>query len=130
MPVKRAKIKITSENKCSFCKGVKCCHYVTQNFDAPRSKYDFEHMLWQVSHKDVEIYKDDGAWYLMFITQCEHLQDNGGCGIYDKRPQLCRDYSNDWCEYDEPADKHWQLYFPDYKSLHKYCKKRFKRWDR
>jgi len=87
-------------------------------------------MLWQVSHKGVEVYKDSDGWFLLMTTTCEHLEDDGRCGIYDKRPKICREYSNDWCEYDEPADKHWDLHFPDYDTLLKYCKKRFKRWNR
>jgi len=130
MSLKKSKIKITAQNKCSFCTGTKCCQYVTQHIDTPRSKSDFEFLLWQVSHLNVEIYKDKDGWFLMFMTRCQHLQDSGACGIYDTRPQLCRDYSNDWCELDEPPEKHWKLYFRDYDSLHSYCKKRFKKWKR
>ena len=40
---KQIKVKMTPENKCSFCEGAKCCHYVTQEIDTPRSRYEFEH---------------------------------------------------------------------------------------
>ena len=123
-------VKLTSENKCSFCFGRKCCQYVTQQIETPRSKHDFEHLLWQVSHDHVNIYKDDDGWYLLFETSCLHLRADGGCGIYETRPQVCRDYSNDYCEYDAPADDGFELYFRTYESLLKYCKKRFKRWAR
>lgn len=123
------KVEITSENKCSFCEGAKCCHYVTQEIDPPTTKYEFEVLAWQVLHSGVEVYKDsDKTWYIIFSTTCEKLQPNGACGIYETRPQICRDYSNDWCEYDEPADKHWLLHFPDYESIDKYCRKKFKTW--
>ncbi len=120
-----------SENKCSRCIGSKCCTYTTEALGvAPRSKSDFDHLLWQVSHEGVEIYKDDSGWYLMFLGKCEHLKKSGACGIYEQRPQICRDYENDWCEYDAPAEEGFELYFRNYNDLFKYCKKRFKRWEK
>ncbi|SCZ66127.1 YkgJ family cysteine cluster protein [Thiohalomonas denitrificans] len=126
----RKQIEITPENKCSFCTGSKCCTYVTQAIETPRSKAEFEHLLWQVSHRDVEVYKDDDGWFLMFNTPCLHLRSDGGCGIYEARPTICREHSNDFCEYDEPAEKGFDLYFPDHDTLLTYCRKRFKSWDK
>ena len=51
-------VKITSENKCSFCKGATCCTYFTQLIDTPRSMDDFDVLLWQISHRDTQVYKD------------------------------------------------------------------------
>lgn len=117
------------ENKCSRCPGTKCCTYMTEAIGAaPRSKSDFQHLLWQISHKGVEIYKDEEGWYLMFQGNCEHLRPNGACNIYDERPQICRDYENDWCEMDTPAEEGFELYFRHYQELLDYCKKRFKTW--
>lgn len=124
------KIKITPENKCSFCTQTKCCTYVTQQIDTPRSKDDFETLLWQVSHNKVSAYKDEDGWFLLFDSSCEHLQEGGQCSIYENRPEVCREHSNDYCEYDAPAEDGFDLYFPDYKTLLKYCKKRFKHWKR
>lgn len=123
-----AKPTITPENKCTFCQGSKCCTYVTQHLETPRSKAEFDVLLWQVSHRNVEVYKDSDGWFLMFNTPCEKLQPDGRCGIYHTRPQICRDHDNDFCEYDAPAEEGFELYFPDYESLLKYCKKRFKSW--
>lgn len=123
-------VKFTSENKCGFCTNSKCCRYVTQQIDAPRSKDDFEYLLWQVSHDHVEVYKDDEGWCLLITGACKHLRPGGLCGIYEHRPQICRDHSNDYCEFDAPAEDGFDLYFPDYESLLRYCKKRFKRWSR
>lgn len=123
--------KAADVNKCSRCHNSKCCTYTTEALGvAPRAKSDFDHLLWQISHQGVELYKDAGGWYLMFQGSCEHLQSDGGCAIYNERPQICRDYSNDWCEYDESAEKGFQLYFRNYAELLTYCKKRFKTWGR
>ena len=121
-------IKITSENKCSFCEGAKCCTYITQEIDTPRSMIDFDHMLWQISHRDIKFYKDDDGWYLLVESKCLNLQPDGRCGIYDERPWVCREHSNDFCEFDQPAEEGFDLYFEDYAALEKYCRKRFKNW--
>ena len=70
-------IKVTSENKCSFCTGSICCTYVTQHMETPRSKEDFRQLLWQVSHQNVKLYKDDDGWTLLVDGKCQHLQVNG-----------------------------------------------------
>ncbi len=121
---------ITAENKCGFCTNSKCCQYVTQQIDTPRSKHDYEHLLWQVSHENVSVYKDNDGWYLLLESSCTHLLPGGKCGIYDVRPQICRDHTNDYCEYDAPAEDGFELYFQDYESLLTHCKKRFKKWSR
>jgi len=123
-------IKVTSENKCSFCTGSICCTYVTQHLDTPRSKEDFRQLLWQVSHGNVKIYKDDDGWTLLIDGKCQHLKINGDCGIYEERPEICREHTNDYCEYDSPSEEGFELYFENYFDLLKYCKKRFKSWDK
>ena len=115
-------------NKCDMCTNSKCCTYVTQQIDTPKSKYDFEILLWQVSHDGVGAYKDDDGWFVMFDARCKHLLTDGRCNIYADRPAICRSHSNDYCEYDAPAEDGFELYFPDYDSLLRYCKRRFKRW--
>ncbi len=115
-------------NKCDLCTNSKCCTYVTQQIDTPRSKYDLEILLWQVSHDGVGAYKDDDGWFVMFESRCQHLLGDGRCNIYENRPTICRSHSNDYCEYDAPAEDGFDLYFPDYERLLIYCKKRFKRW--
>lgn len=126
------KIEINAEfdstEKCDLCTNSTCCTYVTQQIDTPKSKYDFEILLWQVSHKGVGAYKDEDGWFVMYDAPCTHLELDGRCGIYDDRPTICRTHKNDFCEYDAPAEDGFELYFPDYSSLLAYCEKRFKRW--
>ena len=115
-------------SKCDLCTNSKCCTYVTQQVDTPRSKYDFEVLLWQVSHDGVGAYKDDDGWFVMFESRCQHLLPDGRCNIYTQRPTICRSHSNDYCEYDAPAEDGFDLYFPDYDALLQFCRKKFKRW--
>ncbi|MCP4471679.1 MAG: YkgJ family cysteine cluster protein [Gammaproteobacteria bacterium] len=119
---------VDNYSKCDLCTNSKCCTYVTQQIDRPRSKYDFEILLWQVSHDGVGAYRDEDGWFVMFETRCQHLLGDGLCNIYADRPSICRSHSNDYCEYDAPAEDGFDLYFPDYDSLLLYCRKRFKRW--
>ncbi len=119
---------VDNYSKCDLCTNSKCCTYVTQQIDRPRSKYDFEILLWQVSHDGVGAYRDDDGWFVMFEARCQHLLGDGRCRIYKDRPAICRSHSNDYCEYDAPAEDGFDLYFPDYDSLLQYCRKRFKRW--
>jgi Fe-S-cluster containining protein len=123
-------IKVTTENKCCFCKDSKCCTYITQELDTPRSMHDFDHLLWQTAHQDIQIYKDEDGWYLLVNNACRHLGPGGMCKIYDERPMVCREHDNDYCEYDAPADEGFDLFFDGYDSLLNYCKDRFKSWDR
>ncbi len=119
---------ITSENKCGYCTSAKCCTYITQIIETPRSKYDFSHLLWQISHENVQVYKDEDGWTLLVNTSCKHLLPDGRCGIYDQRPRICREHSNDYCEFDAPSEDGFELFFENYEALLAYCKKRFKRW--
>lgn len=118
-----------SVQKCSRCPGTICCTYFTEHLDTPRSKIDFDHLLWQISHKNIEIYKDEEGWLLLVNEPCSHLLADGACGIYDVRFRVCRTYSDDWCEMDEPANQHFELYFKNYYELLEYCQKRFKTWE-
>ena len=122
--------EMTPENKCGFCTGTKCCQYITQSIDTPRTKDDFDHLLWQLTHENVQAYKDEDGWFLLFLTRCRFVGADGRCGIYDNRPQLCRDYDNDYCEYDSPAEEGFEHFFDGYESLLAYCRKRFKKWDK
>ena len=115
-------------NKCSQCTKTICCTYVTQQIPTPRSKSDFDYLLWQVSHDGVEIYKDNDGWFLLIPGRCAHILPSGQCAIYETRPQICRDYENDYCEFDEPASKNFDLYFQNYSHLLAYCQKRFAKW--
>lgn len=130
IPIAAENTRNTAIDKCSTCKGSLCCNYVTQPIPTPRSKQDFSNLLWQVSHVGVHAFRDEGTWYLLFDGRCTHLQPNGRCGIYETRPEACRDHSNDSCELDTPREESFDLYFKDYNELLAYSKKKFKSWDK
>lgn len=115
-------------NKCDLCHQSKCCRYATERLTTPRSMRDFDILLWQVSHKSIHIYQDDFGWFLQVMSDCEHLLENGLCGIYETRPIVCREHDNEHCDYDIPLDGDTKHYFTNYEQLNAYCKKRFKSW--
>ncbi|WP_428622776.1 YkgJ family cysteine cluster protein [Sedimenticola sp.] len=121
-------MSIPVDNKCGKCSPPICCQYLTQEIDTPATKSDFDHLLWQLSHRNIQLFQEEGSWYLLINNPCTHLLVDGRCGIYDARPEVCRAYENDWCEKDEPAEQHFQRFFDGYYSLLEYCKQRFKKW--
>jgi len=88
--------KMTESEICIACHG--CCNYVTVPVEYPRSKDKIDNYVWYLLHRNVEIYIDNyKKWFLLFKTPCDKLGANGACGIYETRPQVCRDYSADAC---------------------------------
>ena len=85
---------------CDYC-SAKCCRYFALPLDAPEDKADFEFMRWFLLHERASVFKEDDIWYLLVHTVCRHLQPDNRCGIYETRPQVCRDYSTKDCEYDD-----------------------------
>ena len=87
---------------CSYCTA-RCCRYFALVIDTPKNWADFDNMRWYMMHGPVSIFVEDDSWYLMIHADCEHLQDDNLCGIYDDRPRICRDYSTVNCEYDDDS---------------------------
>jgi Fe-S-cluster containining protein len=89
-------VSMTPEQICIACHG--CCFYVTAPLDTPKSKQQKDLYSWYLHHQNVEIYVDhDKAWQLLFKTPCNHIGKDGMCGVYETRPDICRDYSSTNC---------------------------------
>jgi Fe-S-cluster containining protein len=85
---------------CEYC-SAKCCRYFALPIETPEDLSDFEYIRWFLLHERATIFKEDENWYLLVHTTCRHLQDDNRCGIYETRPQVCRDYNTTDCEYDD-----------------------------
>jgi Fe-S-cluster containining protein len=85
---------------CQFC-SAKCCRYYSLPLEKPTTRKDFDYIRWFLLHGRSAVYIEDGSWYLLVYSDCEHLQPDNRCGIYDTRPQICREYTTDKCEYDD-----------------------------
>lgn len=88
------------ENLCDYCTA-KCCRYFAFPIDKPKTIEDFDHLRWYMLHGRVSVFVEDDTWYLMVHADCRELQDDHRCGIYHERPQICRGYSTDNCEYED-----------------------------
>jgi len=83
---------------CHAC-GATCCRYVAAALAAPRDQSDRDLIHWYLNHTAVCVYIDkDEDWWVQVGTDCRHIGPGGACGIYETRPQLCRDYGTHACE--------------------------------
>lgn len=106
------------ENLCTHCTA-KCCRYFALPIDTPKTSRDFDHLYWYMIHGRVGIFVDGETWYLMVFGDCEHLQPDHRCGIYQDRPQICRDYTTDNCEYED--DGVYDKYFETAEQIREYA---------
>jgi len=108
----------SGSNLCEYCTA-KCCKYFALPIDTPENWKDFEFIRWYMVHERASIFIDEGDWYLMVHTVCKHLQDDNRCGIYETRPDICREYSTDNCEYDD--DWCYDHYFETAAQIYEYA---------
>ena len=102
---------------CSYCTA-RCCRYIALPLEKPTSWVEFDHMRWFLIHGKNSIFVDDGTWFLLVGGDCNHL--NGRlCGIYETRPQICRDYSTDNCEYGDEGS--YDKYFETAEQIWEYA---------
>jgi uncharacterized protein len=85
---------------CDYC-SAKCCKYFAWPIEAPSTREDFDFVRWAMLHTSTTYFVEDEVWYLLVHAHCKHLQSDNRCGIYHTRPQICRDYSTDDCEFDD-----------------------------
>ncbi len=85
---------------CDFC-SAKCCKYFALPIDEPKKFNEFEYLRWYLMHDKATVFTEEGSWYLLVHTTCQHLRPDNMCGIYETRPQICREYSTNNCEYED-----------------------------
>ena len=88
------------ESLCDYCTA-KCCRYFALPIEEPTELRDWEFVRWYLLHDKPTVFKEDETWYLLVHTECKHLQPDNRCGIYYTRPQICREYSTENCEYED-----------------------------
>jgi Fe-S-cluster containining protein len=102
---------------CDYCTA-KCCHYFALPIEKPTELTDLDHIRWYLMHEHASLFVEDSTWYLLVHTKCKHLQADYRCGTYLTRPQICRDYSTDNCEYDDDAV--YDMYFETSEQMGEY----------
>lgn len=94
---------------CSYC-AAKCCKYFALPIDPPKEWRDFDYMRWFLLHQRASVFTEDDDWYLLVHTPCKHLRADNLCGIYETRPNICREYTTRKCEYEDDwvYDQYWE----------------------
>jgi len=115
---------MTKKNQCDKCTGL-CCRYFALPIETPEEKADYDDIRWYLCHKNINVFVEDGDWYLNIKNKCRHLSEKDyKCRIYDKRPRICRQYSHKDCDYVE-GEYDFDLYFTDDKQMQEYIKIKF-----
>jgi Fe-S-cluster containining protein len=102
---------------CQFCTA-KCCRYYSLPLEQPKTRKDFDYIRWFLMHGRSAVYIEDGTWYLLVYSDCQHLLPDNRCGIYETRPQICREYTTDNCEYDD--DWTYERFFETAEQVEEY----------
>ncbi len=103
---------------CDHCTA-KCCRYFALPLDTPETQRDFDFIRWYLLHDRASVFTEDETWYLLVHTVCKHLQPDQRCGIYETRPQICREYTTDSCEYED--DWVYDRYFETPEQVEEYA---------
>lgn len=108
---------------CEHCTG-ECCKYIALPIDEPETKRDFDDMRWYLMHGGITLFVEDGDWYIQFRSTCRHLQEDHRCGIYETRPQICREYKAHECDY-AGGDYQYDHLFTEPEQIVAFAKKHF-----
>jgi len=104
--------------KCQQECGARCCRYITVILPAPRSKWDLDEWGWFLAHEGISIYFAGRRWRMEMRLRCRYLNHRNACTIYGQRPEVCRFYSQEFCEFSRRS-----------KHLHHFdSKEEFDRW--
>jgi len=114
--IKREELK-AGELLCEHCTA-KCCRYFALPIETPETEEDFQFIRWYLLHGNASVFTEDEDWYLLVHAICKHLQPDNRCGTYATRPQICRDYTTDVCEYED--DWTYDRYFEIAEQVEEY----------
>ena len=91
---------VPPDELCEYCYG-KCCRYFALPIDKPTNYEEFDFVRWYLYHERASVFVEDGEWFLLVHNVCKELDEKNRCRVYEKRPQICREYSPEKCEYDD-----------------------------
>ena len=110
------------QSLCDHCVA-KCCRYFALPLDTPKRRKDFDTLRWFLLHQQTSIFVEKKNWYLQVHSECRELLADNRCGIYETRPQICRDHSTVDCEYED--DWTYDVFFETPEQLEEYVEARF-----
>ncbi len=103
---------------CEYCTA-KCCRYFAVQIETPTTWQEFDYIRWFLMHYGAAVFTEQGGWYLLVHSPCKHLRDDNRCGIYERRPNICRQYATDNCEY--PDDWVYEQYWETAEQIEEYA---------
>lgn len=107
---------------CQRCRAT-CCTYMAIEIDAPTTLADFENIRWYCAHKNTWVFKEGASWFVVFDTPCDQLQADYSCGVYEKRPTVCREHTFGECDYFLRGE--FDLELRSIEAVDAYLRKRF-----
>lgn len=109
--------------QCDKCTGL-CCRYFALPIETPEDWDDFDDIRWYLAHEDVTVFVEDGDWYINIKNKCRHLDPNHRCDMYEKRPGICRNYTEETCDF-TGEDYDYEMHFLDDHQMEEYMKIKF-----
>lgn len=119
---------MADEVLCNKCAAL-CCRYFALEIDKPTVRSQFEDLRWHLCHENVMIFIEDKRWFLGILNKCKHLLPDNRCGIYTRRPRLCRNYSMTNCDY-HGGDYNFEKVFTSAEQLEQFAREYLRRKSR
>ena len=114
---------MAKKSLCRQCIGL-CCRYFALPIETPETREDYDDIRWYLCHEAVTVFVEDGDWYVNIKNRCRNLNGQNRCDAYAQRPQLCRDYSEERCDFTE-GEYDYELHFTDDRQMAEYIKIKF-----
>lgn len=105
---------------CDQCVAL-CCRYYAFEIDKPTTRRDFEDLRWFILHEDTTIFVEDGEWYLQINRKCKALLPDNRCGVYENRPQMCREYKTNDCDWHAEEEYEYDHVFSEPDQLQRFA---------
>lgn len=105
---------------CEHCTAA-CCRYLALPIDTPETHADFDDLRWYLLHEGVSVFVEDGEWFICMQTACRHLLADNRCSIYQTRPNICRNYTAENCDY-HSGDYGWEHHFTSPEHIREYMR--------
>ena len=115
-----------NQSRCSKCNGM-CCRYLALPIETPEDWKDYDDIRWYLYHEGVTVFVEEGDWYFQVMTDCKNIcPETYKCQIYDKRPRICRSYSDENCDFtSEELGYDYELHFTSAEQMEEYMKIKF-----
>lgn len=86
------------ESLCHRCAAL-CCRYIALPIKDPVDRQSCDEARWFLLHEGTIVFRAAGAWYVCVTAHCRHVTPDQRCGIYETRPDVCREYGGDACDF-------------------------------